>query len=73
MRIKLARVARETERTKTAVIEDAIRQMLVRYAHAAERPGVKLKTLGKRRLETPREIEAPTELFGVIEAEDSST
>ena len=69
---EVARVARETDRTKTAVIEDAIRQLLARYAHAADRPGVKLKTLGKQRLEAPKEPQAPTELFGVIEAEDPS-
>jgi hypothetical protein len=64
------RLAAETGQTMTAVIEDALRQMLARQKQLAERPPVYLTTVHGKGLQPGVDLDDSAALLDLMEAPD---
>ena len=64
------KVAAETHRTLTAVIEDALREMLARKQGSAERPTVRLKTVSGNGLQPGVDLDDSASLTDLMDKVD---
>jgi hypothetical protein len=70
--VETKKVAMETGRTMTAVIEDALRQMLAQQKQLAERPPVYLTTVDGEGLQPGVDLDDSAALLDLMEAADDA-
>ena len=64
------RLAAETHRSLTAIIEDALREMLARKQNSGERPPVKLKTVTGQGLQPGVDLDDSAALLDLMDYAD---